>query len=189
MSDNIIIGTKSGNQMDGMNRNIIIGNNIKNVNKVKLVEQTDVEAISGQANTNMLSPDKSKTTLIDHKPANGQFAIGMADTLLLEGNLDEGVLQLPTAMSLKALRIKKPNLDRDEGMKNALFMKNNILQVVGTAGEIDGVEDILNKIKLINYKICALENTTPELRAEYCDEKPTGPFQLNAWLGELEEGD
>jgi len=158
--DNIIIGTKSGNIMHGMSRNIIIGNNIGNVGFKPYFEKDrsllDV-AKYGKIKNKVTTGDDFQVS------TEGQFALGMHSKLLLSGNLDHQVLNIPAIDTLKNLN-KKLNADQLIDPNNAVFVKNNIVQVINKNNKIDGVQYLIDKMLAQSERICRLENpTSPEL--------------------------
>ena len=171
-SDNIIIGTDSGNSEHGMYRNIIIGNHMMNGQTVDRSSQLD-PAQKAKKKMRQYSADYESDE--DAKPTEGQFLVGMHGKKLLEGNLDHSVLNLPGIKNLKDLN-KNMNSDKNLNANNAIFVKNNILQVRQNNRNIDGVQLLMDKISALELRLCKQENSQD---TTICNSDPITTFSLD----------
>ena len=170
--DNVVIGTDLGNIENGMHRNILIGSHLYNGQKV---ERSTEGMTPAEIRVKQLASESvDLQTDADAKPMKNKFAVGMHGKTLLEGNLEHQIVNLPGAGDLKALKRKKMG-DSTVDLTKALFTKNNIVQLI-ERGQVDGVQDILNQINSVAFRVCKLENPN---NAAACSPDPPTNFMID----------
>ena len=131
--NNVVVGVRSGNLVNGMEGNVIIGNNVMNVNEQFREEQVfpggRADSLAAQLrNVNLDTRFEESVS-----PVKGHLAIGMDGKTLLGGNFETGTLNLPPLSGRHASAVKQLSAKAN----GVAFSRLNIVQVMNDNVEAD----------------------------------------------------
>ena len=149
--DNVVLGTDLGNAGGGMAYSVLIGSNMGNYNPGR--EYLTADEMSAQDVRRSAIKDLRHYNK-DH-PQEGVLAIGFNHTALIGGNFMSKTVNLAQTKSLADTKTAVDSVV-SASMENVLFSTNNIVQQAAGGIELDGVQQILDRLTGLEYQLCVL---------------------------------